>query len=528
MPKLFPIMGVGEHGIVTDLPDFQLPPNAWSGGQNVRFYENRAAAAKGYEDAFTPSIPPYAIDVVTSGGDVFFVYPGLDDIYTYDVSNGHVERTRAAGVTVYTGTAADIWNGGVLHDYHCITNGVDAPQVWKIGTATDYADMDYDASNTWTAAGQTCRILVPVKYHLLAMDLTVSGSRYPRRVAWPEPAEPGSMPTDWDPSDPTNRAGWVDLVGGSGIIQTAEGMGESVIAYTDDLAFRIDWVGGTAQFDVNTLEWAKGAVSRRAVAVLPGGSHFVVAAGDIYIHNGQGYEAIADEKRKRTIFADVSPDNYKYLFVVANYAYNEVIVALPTVGATFCDKAHVYNYKRKAWSERAIPNLMGMAEGPDPSAAATPWLWSDMTATTWEEMTFPWAGEGYNPLNRSMLAVSPSGSGAVYRMDATNQADGANINAYLERTGLVMGDGDVVNTITGMVPRIKATGAVSLQVGGQMYPGGPVTWSPAVSFNPTTDQRATFWHGGSGRYGAVRISSNADVSWELEGLTLEYQQRGGA
>lgn len=525
--KPFPIMNVGEHGIISDLPDFQLPDNAWSAGENIRFFENRATSAGAYASAFTPSVAPYFIDHVGNQGNIEFVYAGLDDIYTYDGAS-HTKRTRNTGLTVYTGLADDIWNGGTFHGWHALTNGVDAPQFRLIGSANNYEDMNYDvgAGTTWTDENKSCKLLVPMKFNLVAMDLDYNGTRYPQRVHWCDPADAGTFATDWDVVDTTNRAGHHDLVGSNEDITTALGMAESVIIYTGDMAHRMDWVGGAVQFDFNALEWSQGSVSPRGACLLPGGFHFVVASYDIYVHNGHSHESVVDEKRRRFIFENVSADNYRLLFVVPNYRKHEVMVCVPLSGDTLCTRAHVYNYKRKSWGYFDIPNLMDAKQLLDPQADATPWKWSDMTATTWNEMTFPWGGEGYNPLNRSVIAASPDGSGDVLRLDDTFQAGGTNVKCRLERTGLNIGGGKHKIAIKRMIPQITG-GPVTLQVGGQDTPGGPVTWSTETAFDPATQKDATFWGGSSGVYNCIRIKSEANVQWELRGMILFPQVVGG-
>jgi hypothetical protein len=59
---LVPIEQVGQVGIIQDVPPYELPPNAWSGGNNVRVLDSGIKKIRGYTEALkTITFPPHTI-----------------------------------------------------------------------------------------------------------------------------------------------------------------------------------------------------------------------------------------------------------------------------------------------------------------------------------------------------------------------------------------------------------------------------------------------------------------------------------
>ena len=60
-----PITQLGQYGIIKDVKPYNLPPNAFSDGENVRAYEDSIEKCEGHIDAFADqeigrlSVDPY-------------------------------------------------------------------------------------------------------------------------------------------------------------------------------------------------------------------------------------------------------------------------------------------------------------------------------------------------------------------------------------------------------------------------------------------------------------------------------------
>ena len=59
---LIPVENVGEVGIVKDINPWQLPPNVWSNGNNVRAEHGAIVKSPGYAEVMaTCPVTPYHI-----------------------------------------------------------------------------------------------------------------------------------------------------------------------------------------------------------------------------------------------------------------------------------------------------------------------------------------------------------------------------------------------------------------------------------------------------------------------------------
>ena len=82
---LIPIDQVGQVGIVKETSPWQLPPNVWSDGNNIKTDEGSIKKTPGYAEVMkTCPVAPYHIIQLTLGTPEFWVVAGLAAIYTYD------------------------------------------------------------------------------------------------------------------------------------------------------------------------------------------------------------------------------------------------------------------------------------------------------------------------------------------------------------------------------------------------------------------------------------------------------------
>tara|TARA_R100001530_G_scaffold20011_2_gene16795 strand:+ start:80 stop:2107 length:2028 start_codon:yes stop_codon:yes gene_type:complete len=80
-----PIDKVGEVGIVKETSPWQLPPNVWSDGNNIKTEESSIKKTPGYSEVMaTCPVAPYHILQLTLGTPEFWVVAGLAAIYVYD------------------------------------------------------------------------------------------------------------------------------------------------------------------------------------------------------------------------------------------------------------------------------------------------------------------------------------------------------------------------------------------------------------------------------------------------------------
>ena len=94
---LIPVDNVGQVGIVKDINPWQLPPNVWSDGNNVRSEHGSIIKSPGYADvmATVPVAPLYIINLVT-GVNEYWIVGGTAAIHVYD--NSTVSNTLDGAV----------------------------------------------------------------------------------------------------------------------------------------------------------------------------------------------------------------------------------------------------------------------------------------------------------------------------------------------------------------------------------------------------------------------------------------------
>jgi hypothetical protein len=116
---LVPINDLGSIGLIKDIPPYNLPPNAWSDGNNVRFLNNGVKKIRGYTEvmATCPFAPYFILPYEDANGNYYWLAFGTDDIAVWDntswtnitrqttlVISGAVSAS-AATITVDTGAA---------------------------------------------------------------------------------------------------------------------------------------------------------------------------------------------------------------------------------------------------------------------------------------------------------------------------------------------------------------------------------------------------------------------------------------
>jgi hypothetical protein len=95
---LIPVNNVGEVGIVKDINPWELPPNVWSDGNNVRSEHGAIVKSPGYAEVMetVPVAPLYVISLV-SGVNEYWIIGGTAAIHVYD--NSTVSDTLDGGIS---------------------------------------------------------------------------------------------------------------------------------------------------------------------------------------------------------------------------------------------------------------------------------------------------------------------------------------------------------------------------------------------------------------------------------------------
>ncbi len=509
---------IARFGIVRDVDDFAIPPEAWTTANNMRAIDEGMERLGGKTQVFgTPTVAPHFLLPVQSPSAVFWIYTSLTKAYVYDGSS-HTDITRAAGN--YTASATKDWNGVLFGGIPILNNGADAVQFWStLSVGTKLA-----ALTNWPV-GATCRTIRALGPYLMAFDVTLAGTRYAHMVLWSHPADPGSIPSSWDTTDATKDAGQYDLPDVlAGIIKDAMPLRGRMYAYKEGSTWRITPIASGFIFDFDTLYETSGILTSRCVALVPDGSrHFVATQDDIILHDGASDpQSILSKRARRYLFNQIDTANFANSFVFAHPSKQEVWFCYPTSGNTNPDRALIWNAKSGGVTEGDV-NFRNAAVGNIQGAADQ--IWS-AASDTWAAYVGPWA-----QYVRRQTLVANTDSTKILELDVGATNDGAAITGTLQRTALALvgrkrnGEWIVDFHKRKQVNRIRPKltgGPVNVRVGFQELIDGPITWSDSQSFDPTTD----LWVDVAGSGQAIAVEFQAATSFRLSGYVVELEVIG--
>lgn len=518
---LIQIDNPGEAGIITDINAQEIPNNAFSAARNFRFNNKAASKMQGHSAVLgTPTIDPYWLMPLTTNTNDFWIYAGLAKVYVTDGST-HFNLTRqTAGVDVnYNATADQSWNGGVIGGIPVINNGIDDPQMWNpVSTSNRLQSLTWDASNTWADKSWKAACIRVYREYLIALDVTKASVENHRLIAWSTSSVPGDIPSTWDKDITSEDAGETELAQTNGKLIEGLSLGEIFVIYKEDSIWAMQYIGGVNIFRFYQLFSNIGILTRRCVKEF-NGMHFVLANGDVVVHDGSTIKSIIEEKRRNELFSNISSDNYQRCFVSPNYIKQEMWVCYPTSGATFPNRAMVWNWTNNSWGDRDLPSATHIGYGVvNDSNETTTW---DSDTGIWNDDTTTWNAKNYNPAERKMLMAAGSG---LYLPDDTTQFSGSNFTGYVERTGLHFGEPERVKHISEVWLRITGNGSVNVTVGYSNSPNSAVTWTSSQTYTIGTDSKVNVR--ASGRYIAYKIESTSNDTVNIHGIGFKIKPAG--
>jgi len=522
------ISNLGQYGIIRDVEPWNLPPNAFSEGSNVRPYENGMEKCLGSIDAFryTQSIKtvPYFIVPIVSGTSVFWVYAGVSDVYVTD-GQQHWNLTKSGGYAMDTDIG---WTGGVMGGVIYLNNGVDAPQQWvsPVATGTPLSDL-----SNWPS-GYLCRSMRSFKQFMIAMDVTYSnGTRYPRLVKWSHGSSFNAVPSSWDETDATKDAGEYELAETSGAVLDGGPLRDVFIIYKEDAVWGVQYVGPPFIFRFYKITTQTGALNRRCWVETPVG-HVVFGVNDCFVCDGQKAEPMLDQRARRDLYGSlsrISSSNYNKCFVARNTPRSEVWFCYPDGGATYPNRALIWNWKTNAIGYRSMPETTHIIStvAPTVSVGGDSPTWEG--GNPWDENIGTWDGLTYDATQNIMVGAKQREGSVVHTIYTFDDPDtntdlGANMTASLERTGLGGENIQQVKYCRGVGIDMRGTGSMNVYVGRQMAASEAVTWEGPFAFDPTTDHKIDCRV--SGRLLGVKFESTTDVSWKLQGYNMDVVPAG--
>lgn len=510
-----PINNLAQYGIIRDIPPQELPPNAWTDGNGIIFGDGGVSKGKGYGEIYatSPRPPYFLLPGKFSGGSDFWMIPESSDTlawYLDGIMSGN--HTDISPVTVSTtitlaGSASNVWTGTVFNNEAVINNGTDHLLNWVSTTSR--------ATFMSNAVSFTCASIRSFKNFLVAVDVTKGGTRYPQMVKWSHSASTGSNPS-WDETDPTLDAGEYSLSDTSDICVDSFTLRDSHIVYKEKSIWGMQFIGAPYIFRFFLISGTHGIMSRNCVAEVDG-RHVALTSDDVLIHDGQLVESIAEKRVREDLFPSINSAYASTCFVAPDYRNHELWVCYP-VSNSLPDTAWVWNWRDNTWGKRSLGIFSHVQSGSYQGAGGT---WASDGAT-WASDQTPWDVGLVAPL---FMGAQPK-STKLQQLNFTEQENGSNFTAFIERVALDLGDDSRRKLVKKVRLHVSGTagGQLSVQIGSHDTPDAAPSYSGAQTHTIGTTLENDFLV--QGRYIAIKISSNSNITWKLHSYEINAVMAG--
>jgi len=326
----------------------------------------------------------------------------------------------------FTGTDSDLFSYDYIRKstetdpWWIMTNGVDPIKKFTGTGAISNLISDYPTGVVTLLS----KHVIEFKDHLLLLDVTENGNRYPQRVRWSDTA---------DPEDFINgNASYQDLPGADWVVGAIKFKGDYLVIFKE----RSIWVGyatgDTDIFQFDRKVSGTGSPAGRTIESL-GDEIIFLGWDDVYVFNGIDYEPIGTPIQRR-LFATLNPEEMARCFGVVIEEQKEYWLFVPStdkshisgVGpSTYPDIAWCFNYDLNKWTRHSYNDFLTMYGYYELESTKK---WDDLVGT-WDEQTWRWD-------DRTTLQTAPTNlfgdnAGNIYEYSrSVNNEDGTAIDAW--------------------------------------------------------------------------------------------------
>lgn len=519
---LYPVSNYAMAGLNSDLIPSDVKFNFLTDGKNIRSVSGGISPFGGYTGMF--NLPAgkdaHELAFIDSGQERFWLVCCANAIYRIEAAL--LDVSYSGMTTIGDSTKWSVTDlSGVPVINHPETN-----PVYMTQAMLKFEPLQWKPGQTWKQANQACYLMVAHKQFLFALGCVDNGKYIPDSIRWSSVADIGGVPQTWDPLDTTNVAGYTQLGGSGGAIVGALPLRDSLIIYRTHGISVIDYIGGNYIWRIRHLNSNIGLLANNAVVDVRG-THYLMSDGDVYKTDGNTITSIADKRMKKR-FNSINKSLFKTCYALHNPPNSEILFVLPKAGSTYADIAFVYNYEYDSWYTRDMPlnvrSKFGMAIG-------KPNNW-DVLATSWDGWSTPWDQDSTTPFDNLVMCLMPmedkTSTTQIPKLVSLSSILGTNevtFDSIIERTDLVLEDLDTATTIQQIYPHCQSANKVLIQVGSQPSPGAPVTWKPAVEFDPNTQRKVDMRT--TGVLHAYRITvKDVKTDFTISGIDILYTKAG--
>jgi hypothetical protein len=511
----FPVTACGVAGVIKDIGLPNLPMEAWTDASNIRFLDGSALQFLGHGQVYnSPAYAPQFVMPVYVAQVRYWLYHTATKSFVVTNTGGVAVHTDITHATPRTGVV-NRWSGTVFGGIPVFTDGgvANVPMYWDQNLANKFVNLTAWPGSTY------CKVIKSFKNLLVAGFITKASGTFPFMIKWSNLAVPGSLPSSWDETDATKEAGEFDVGDGQDPIIDLLGLKDSLIIYKESSTHALDYIGGAFVLKSRRVFKMSGIMNKNC-AVDVDSFHFAVTGSDIVVHDGYSATSILKKKTRRSFFQSIDVANRGLVFCFVNPFLSEIFVAYPSIGATSCDTALVYNYEDKTVSFRSLPNVNHADYGPIDNDLGGAW---SQDSDSWDSDLTAWNGPDFTP--DTVRVMMGSADTKLFMMDASASFDGVIPSAYLERRGIDFGDPEHYKLITSIRPRIVGnTGeTVIIKVGFSDDQYGDPTYT-SFTFTIGVDLKADFLV--SGRYISIRFETGTAFQWRLDSFDWWLEQQG--
>jgi hypothetical protein len=538
-----PVRNLGGAGIVSDLHPYDLPPNALSGGVNVRFENKKITRGPVFREVFqlpTDFKPSYlfAIPPVTEGNDAL-VTVGADGSKIYSLTGGTtlVDATPEAPHPVNTEFP---WSHTFLGSIAYLNQKDGVPLMRR------QSDLKFVPLHAWPS-NYRCAALRSYKDFLVALGVSQVGTEYPTMVKWSDFATFGSPPNSWAIDDTTNSAGENIVNEMRTPIIDGLTLRDSFIIYCQSEVWVMDYIGGNFMFRFRKLYDRRGVINQNCVVQVDG-LHYVFDRNDIYVHDGASTpRSICDGKVKKFIFDGIQQDKRQLCFVTHDPRLSEIHFAYPSSDSlagfegptTGCNRIASFNYAEGQWSFYDAPNVVGSAASVIPSGIS----YEDMAAVGFPDANDPYRTQAQDKETHTILASRKDSSQGITQdrllgldlvsqprldkplcLETVKPSLVERIGIDLDEDGNPLPSYKVVHTI---YPQLGVTGDdnVEFQFGSSDVVGAMPSWGSNLPFDPSLTTKVDTGRV-AGRYLAWRLHYAGEGDFAFSGFDAKLTARG--
>lgn len=506
---------LGRQGVIYDQPAWEVPANAWTYGQNVRFHDGAAESVQGHSQVFgSLSGDGYRLFSTNTGTEYFWVYADINYLYATD-GTSHADITGSsasysAGDTLY-------WNGGPFQGYIVMNNGKEDPVSWapSLGNNTlILANWDTNVK---------ADVIRPFRNFLFALGCTESGTYNPRLLRHSNGAGTAALPTSWDYTDPSEDTGRVEFGQTSDALIDCAPLRDTLVIYKENHTWAAQATGGVDNPFVYRQVFSQlGALSQDCIQAIEG-RHIVLSSDDVVIHDLNTVQSIVDKRTRNFIFNSINPTYYRNSYIVLNRVDREAWICIPYDSAQFPNLAMIWNWAENTISFKDIgfecPAMgFGVVE---PNTGVT----FAADTGTFAEASGVFDELAYNPTVTSIL-MSDHTNNKLFQVDESGQYDGISFAKTLIREALPLDDFQRFKHVKRIFPKIigEPGDTVAISVGTRNAFNDSVMWSQAQTYTIGTDQFVNFRE--MGRIIDVRFVYAQDNNFRLHGFDIEYDYAG--